>query len=56
MNERLLLNLKTERTSHFELPKTENVSLTKGYTKLFLAILTFRCLKYGMTLLSCVNL
>ena len=26
----------TDNTSHFELPNTENVSLTKGYTKLFL--------------------
>ena len=26
---------KTDNTSHFELPSTENVSLTKGYAKLF---------------------
>ena len=28
----------TERTSQLELLRTENVSLTKGYTKLFIAI------------------
>ena len=46
---------KTDNTSHFELPNTENVSLTKGYAKLFLAILTFKCLKFVTTLLSLVN-
>ena len=45
----------TERTLHFELPNTENVSLTNGYAKLFLAILTFKCLKSVTTLSSLVN-
>ena len=45
----------TESTSHFELPNTENESLTNGYAKLFLAILTFKCLKSVTTLLSLVN-
>ena len=45
----------TERTLHFELPNTENMSLTNGYAKLFLAILTFKCLKSVTTLLSLVN-
>ena len=42
----------TNSTSHLELPNTENVSLSKGYAKLFLAILMFRCLKSVTTLLS----
>ena len=44
----------TDSTSHLELPNTENVSFSKGYAKLFLAILTFKCLKSVTTLLSCV--
>ena len=40
----------TDNTSHLELPNTENVSLSKGYAKLFLAILTFKCLKSVTTL------
>ena len=36
---------KTDNTSHFELPSTENVSVTKGYAKLFFTILTFKYLK-----------
>ena len=42
-------------TSHFELPNTENVSLTNGYARLLFAILTFRCLKSVTTLLPLVN-
>ena len=42
-------------TSHFQLPSTENVSLTNGYARLFFAILTLRCLKSVTTLLSLVN-
>ena len=38
------------RTSH-----TENVSLRMGYVRLFLAILTFKCLKSIGTLRSCVT-
>ena len=38
-------------TSHLELPTTENVSFSKGHAKLFLAILTFKCLKSVATLL-----
>ena len=34
-----------ERTSHLELPRPENVSLTNGWAKLFFSILTFKCLK-----------
>ena len=45
----------TNRTSHFELPKTENVSLTNAYAKLFFTILTFKCLKSVTTLLPLVN-
>ena len=45
----------TERTSHLELPSTENVSLTNGYAKLFFAILSFKCLKSITTHLSCVS-
>ena len=45
----------TERTSHFELSNTENMSLANGYAKLFFAILTFKCLKSVTTLLSVVN-
>ena len=37
----------TERTSHLELLRTENVSLTNGKAKLFFAILIFNCLKSG---------
>ena len=36
---------KTDSTSHLDLPKTKTVSLSKGYSSLFLAILTFICLK-----------
>ena len=45
----------TDNTSHLELPNTENVSLSKGYAKLFFAILKFRCLKSVTTLLSFVS-
>ena len=45
----------TERTLHFEFPNTENVALTNGYAKLFLAIITFKCLKSVTTLLSLVK-
>ena len=45
-----LFNLWTDNTSHLELPNTENVSLSKGYAKLFFAILTFKCLKSVTTL------
>ena len=45
----------TESTSHQELPNTENVSLSKGYARLFLAILIFRCLKSMTTVLSWVT-
>ena len=56
VNEMHLLNLYiTDNTSHLELPNTENVSFNKGYTRLFLAILMFRCLKSVTTLLSCVT-
>ena len=41
-----------DRTLYFEHPKTENVSLTNGYAKLFFAILTFKCLKSVTTLIS----
>ena len=37
---------------HQELPNNENVSLSKGYARLFFAILTFKCLKSVTTLLS----
>ena len=46
---------RTDDTSHLELPNTENVSLSKGYAKLFFAILMFRCLKSVTTLLSFVS-
>ena len=42
----------TDITSHLELPNSENVSLNKGYAKLFFAILVFKCLKSVTTLLS----
>ena len=45
----------TDSTSHLELPNTENVPFGKGYAKLFLAFLTFKCLKSVTTLLSCVT-
>ena len=32
---------RTDNVSHLELPNTENISLSKGYAKLFFAILTF---------------
>ena len=41
----------TERTSHLELSRTDNVSLTNGYAKLFFAILTFKCLKSATTVM-----
>ena len=43
----------TDSTSNLELPNTENVSLSKGYAKLFFAILMFRCLKSVTTLVFC---
>ena len=45
----------TDNISHLELPNTENVSLSKGYAKLFCAILTFKCLKSVTTFLSFVG-
>ena len=44
----------TKSTSHLEFLRTENVSLTNGYAKLFFPILMFKCLKSVTTLLSCV--
>ena len=35
----------TNRTSHQELPNTENVCFSNGYNKLFFAVITFKCLK-----------
>ena len=35
----------TDRTSHLELPNTENLFFNNGQAKLFFAILTFKCLK-----------
>ena len=46
---------RTYSTSHLELPNTKNVSLSKGYAKLFFAILGFKCLKSVTTLLSFVT-
>ena len=46
---------RTDNTTHLELPDTKNVSLSKGYAKLYFAILTFRCLKSVTTLLSFVS-
>ena len=43
---------KTDSTLHLELPNIGNVSLSKGYARLFLAILTFNCQKSISTLLS----
>ena len=40
----------TDRTLHCKLPNTENVFLSNGYAKLFLAILMFECLKSVTTL------
>ena len=45
MNGKHLFKSNTESASHLQLPNTENVSLSKGYAKLFLALLTFMCLK-----------
>ena len=45
----------TDGTSHLELSNTENVSLSTGYAKFLLAILTFKCLESVTTLLSCVT-
>ena len=46
---------RTDNTSLLELPNTENVSLIKGYARLYFAILTFKCLKSVTTLLSLVS-
>ena len=46
---------RTDSSSYLELPYTENMSLSKGYAKLFFAILMFRCLKSVTTLLSFVG-
>ena len=43
---------RTDDTLHLELPNTENLSLSKGYAKLFFDILMFKCLKSVTTLLS----
>ena len=53
MNERHLFKSRTDSTSHLELRNTENVSLNKGYAKLFFAILMFKCLKSVTTLVFC---
>ena len=45
----------TDSTSPQELPSTENVPLSKGYARLFSAILMFRCQKSMTTLLSWVT-
>ena len=45
----------TDSTSHFELPNTENLSLTKGYAKLVFVILTFKCLISVTTVLPFVS-
>ena len=42
----------TDITSHLELSNNAKVSLNNGYTKLFFAILMFKCLKSVTTLLS----
>ena len=55
MNEMHLFKSDTESTSYLEFPRTENVSLTNGYARLFFAILTFKCLKSVTTLLSCIT-
>ena len=44
-----------DKTSHLQLPYTENVSFNNGKAKLFLAVLMFRCLKSVMTLLPLVT-
>ena len=44
---------KTDSTLHLELPNMENVYLSKGYARLFLAILMFKCLKSVTTLVFC---
>ena len=54
-NEMHLSNPIPDMTSHLELPNNENVSLNKGYAKLFFAILMFKCLKSVTTLLSKVT-
>ena len=51
----LVSEMHTDKTWHLELPNTENVSFSNGYTKLFLAILTFKCLKSVTSLLSFVT-
>ena len=40
----------TDITSYFELPNNAKVCLDNGYTKLFFAILMFKCLKSVTTL------
>ena len=50
-----VLNLEPIIPHVLELPNTENISLSKGYAKLFFAILMFRCLKSVTTLLSFVS-
>ena len=40
-----LFKSNTDNTSHPELPNTENVSFSKGYAKLSLAIVRFKCLE-----------
>ena len=45
-------NPNTDITSHLELPNKENISLNKGYAKLFFTILILKCLKSVTTLLS----
>ena len=55
VNKRHLLNLIPKVPHVLDFLRTENVSLTNGYAKLFFAILTFKCLKSVTTLLSLVN-
>ena len=50
-----LFKSRADNTSHLELSSTENVSLSKEYTKMFFAILMFRSLKSVTTLLSFVS-
>ena len=55
MKQNASFKAKTDSTSHLELHNSENVSLSKGYAKLFFAILIFRGLKFVTTLLSFVS-
>ena len=39
---------RTDSTSYLELPNTEKISFSKGYAKLFFAILTFKCINLSL--------